>query len=214
MPVQDYYGFQSQNILLLVDDGHGSSSSLRPTRKEMFNAMQWLVKGAQMHDSLFFHCEFRPPPPPPSILLSLTSIPCYRFRAWRSISGCIREGSRWYGWRYVHITFSLQADVKSVFIYSDISCWLWFYSGYHWRCRWPTPSCRSLSDRHGIGITRRTGRSATPWVSLNGMPVCEESINIFMSLVRRLYSMSAFKSSFSKQHWRWKFCSRAIQERC
>ncbi|PPQ93586.1 hypothetical protein CVT25_005466 [Psilocybe cyanescens] len=51
----DYYGFQSQNILLLVDDGHGSSSSLRPTRKEMFNAMQWLVKGAQMHDSLFFH---------------------------------------------------------------------------------------------------------------------------------------------------------------
>ncbi|KDR79563.1 hypothetical protein GALMADRAFT_243660 [Galerina marginata CBS 339.88] len=52
--LMDYYGFKSRDILLLTDDGRGSSS-LRPTRKEMFNAMGWLVKGAQMHDSLFFH---------------------------------------------------------------------------------------------------------------------------------------------------------------
>ncbi|KAH9476366.1 Metacaspase-1 [Psilocybe cubensis] len=52
--IMDNYGFQSQDILLIVDDGH-ANSSLRPTRKEMFNAMRWLVKGAQMHDSLFFH---------------------------------------------------------------------------------------------------------------------------------------------------------------
>ncbi|PPQ75248.1 hypothetical protein CVT26_014813 [Gymnopilus dilepis] len=52
--LMDVWGFRSQDILLLVDDGRGSSS-VRPTRREMFNAMSWLVKGAQAHDSLFFH---------------------------------------------------------------------------------------------------------------------------------------------------------------
>ncbi|KAF8964563.1 peptidase C14, caspase domain-containing protein [Flammula alnicola] len=48
------YGFQSSDILLITDEEHGSTQ-VRPTRKEMFNAMAWLVKGAKMHDSLFFH---------------------------------------------------------------------------------------------------------------------------------------------------------------
>ncbi|KIM37708.1 hypothetical protein M413DRAFT_448236 [Hebeloma cylindrosporum] len=47
------YGFKPEDILLLIDDGH--SNGVRPTRKEMFNAMAWLVKDARPHDSLFFH---------------------------------------------------------------------------------------------------------------------------------------------------------------
>jgi hypothetical protein len=31
---------------------------MKPTRKDMFNAMSWLVKDAKKHDSLFFHCNF------------------------------------------------------------------------------------------------------------------------------------------------------------
>jgi len=50
--LMDVYGFRSQDILLLVDEGR---ASVRPTRKEMFNAMSWLTKGAHPHDSLFFH---------------------------------------------------------------------------------------------------------------------------------------------------------------
>ena len=30
----------------------------RPTRANILDAMHWLVKGAQPHDSLFFHCEY------------------------------------------------------------------------------------------------------------------------------------------------------------
>jgi len=52
--LMDIYGFKSEDIMLLIDDGHGGSSA-RPTRKEMFGAMNWLVQGAQRHDSLFFH---------------------------------------------------------------------------------------------------------------------------------------------------------------
>ncbi|KAF9477283.1 hypothetical protein BDN70DRAFT_116374 [Pholiota conissans] len=48
------YGFKDQDILLLIDDSHGRGSP-RPTRKEMFHAMGWLVSNAQPHDSLFFH---------------------------------------------------------------------------------------------------------------------------------------------------------------
>jgi metacaspase-1 len=34
---------------------------MRPTRKNMFDAMKWLVKDAKKHDSLFFHCNITPP---------------------------------------------------------------------------------------------------------------------------------------------------------
>lgn len=53
----DTYSFKSEDIMLLIDDGHGGGSG-KPTRKEMFNAMNWLLQGARPHDSLFFHCEF------------------------------------------------------------------------------------------------------------------------------------------------------------
>ncbi|KAF8886452.1 caspase domain-containing protein [Gymnopilus junonius] len=52
--LMEVYGFRSEDILLLTDEGHGHNS-MRPTRKEIFNAMNWLVKGAHAHDSLFFH---------------------------------------------------------------------------------------------------------------------------------------------------------------
>jgi len=48
-----YHHFQSKNILLLADDGQ--PVSMKPTRKSMFDAMEWLVKDAKKHDSLFFH---------------------------------------------------------------------------------------------------------------------------------------------------------------
>lgn len=46
------YGFPASNILLLTDDDRRTT---RPTRKEMFQAMSWLVQGARRDDSLFFH---------------------------------------------------------------------------------------------------------------------------------------------------------------
>lgn len=51
----EYHQFQSQDILLLTDDGQPASMS--PTRKNMFDAMKWLIKDAKIHDSLFFHCN-------------------------------------------------------------------------------------------------------------------------------------------------------------
>ncbi|KAF9558903.1 hypothetical protein CPC08DRAFT_709250 [Agrocybe pediades] len=50
------YGFKSSDILLLLDDDKGpTGGAAKPTKREMFNAMAWLVKDAKMHDSLFFH---------------------------------------------------------------------------------------------------------------------------------------------------------------
>ncbi|KAF8188987.1 peptidase C14 [Pholiota molesta] len=49
------YGFKSQDILVLVDDKYSHPGQPRPTRKEMFNAMSWLISDARPHDSLFFH---------------------------------------------------------------------------------------------------------------------------------------------------------------
>ncbi|KAF8148074.1 caspase domain-containing protein [Crassisporium funariophilum] len=48
------HGFKSQDIMLLTDDGQ-RGSGMMPDRKGMFDAMHWLVTGAKMHDSLFFH---------------------------------------------------------------------------------------------------------------------------------------------------------------
>jgi len=46
-------GFQASNIKVLTDDKR--CESLRPTRKNILEGMQWLVEGAQPNDSLFFH---------------------------------------------------------------------------------------------------------------------------------------------------------------
>ena len=49
-------GYKSEDIVLLTDDAMDARS--RPTRANIIDAMHWLVKGAQPHDSLFFHCEY------------------------------------------------------------------------------------------------------------------------------------------------------------
>ncbi|PPR00695.1 hypothetical protein CVT24_000983 [Panaeolus cyanescens] len=52
--LMEFHNFKSQNIMLLTDDELGGASA-KPTRREMFDAMKWLVADAKMHDSLFFH---------------------------------------------------------------------------------------------------------------------------------------------------------------
>ncbi|CAA7261062.1 unnamed protein product [Cyclocybe aegerita] len=47
-----HHGFPSEQILLLTDDDR---TNPLPTRKEMFNAIRWLIDGAKTDDSLFFH---------------------------------------------------------------------------------------------------------------------------------------------------------------
>ncbi len=40
--------------MILTDDNR--DPRLHPTRQNMIGGMQWLVEGAQPHDSLFIHC--------------------------------------------------------------------------------------------------------------------------------------------------------------
>ncbi len=40
---------------MLTDDS--TNPRCQPTRKNMLDGMRWLVKDAQPHDSLFFHCN-------------------------------------------------------------------------------------------------------------------------------------------------------------
>ncbi|KAG7442552.1 uncharacterized protein BT62DRAFT_374925 [Guyanagaster necrorhizus] len=48
-----YWGYKGEDIVMLTDDS--TDPRRRPTRKNMIDAMYWLVKNAQPHDSLFFH---------------------------------------------------------------------------------------------------------------------------------------------------------------
>lgn len=50
----DHYGYKAENIILLADDA--TNPRHIPTRKNMLDAMRWLVEGAHKHDSLHFHC--------------------------------------------------------------------------------------------------------------------------------------------------------------
>ncbi|TFK47431.1 hypothetical protein OE88DRAFT_804644 [Heliocybe sulcata] len=47
------YGFRSEDMVLLRDDARNSRDI--PTKKNILDAMRWLVKDAQPHDSLFIH---------------------------------------------------------------------------------------------------------------------------------------------------------------
>ncbi|KIM78342.1 hypothetical protein PILCRDRAFT_824554 [Piloderma croceum F 1598] len=47
------YHYKPEDVLVLTDDLHDERQ--RPTRANMINAMQWLIKDAKRHDSLFFH---------------------------------------------------------------------------------------------------------------------------------------------------------------
>ncbi|KAJ3991924.1 peptidase C14, partial [Lentinula boryana] len=48
------YGFSEQNTVVLKDD-HKLEDEFQPTKANILYWMQWLVKDAQTHDSLFFH---------------------------------------------------------------------------------------------------------------------------------------------------------------
>ncbi|KAF8914273.1 caspase domain-containing protein [Gymnopilus junonius] len=47
------YGYKSEDIVTLTDDA--TNPRMKPTRENILQAMQWLVRGAQPNDSLFFH---------------------------------------------------------------------------------------------------------------------------------------------------------------
>lgn len=48
------HGYKSRDIVLLTDDA--KDPRLLPTRANIIERMRELVRGAQTHDSLFFHC--------------------------------------------------------------------------------------------------------------------------------------------------------------
>lgn len=52
----DYHHYMPGDIVFLSDEARDPRS--QPTRKNMINAMRWLVQGAKKHDALFFHCGF------------------------------------------------------------------------------------------------------------------------------------------------------------
>jgi hypothetical protein len=52
-----YHGFQKGDIVLLTDDAADARS--HPTRRNILDAMRWLVRDARADDSLFLHCAPR-----------------------------------------------------------------------------------------------------------------------------------------------------------
>jgi len=48
-----YWGYKSRNIVMLTDDARDQRQL--PTRKNIIDAMRWLVRDARCHDALFFH---------------------------------------------------------------------------------------------------------------------------------------------------------------
>ncbi|KAI0710229.1 caspase domain-containing protein [Earliella scabrosa] len=51
--LQDIWGYRHEDMVLLTDDATNPRQT--PTRDNILAAMQWLVRGAQPNDSLFFH---------------------------------------------------------------------------------------------------------------------------------------------------------------
>ncbi|KDR73066.1 hypothetical protein GALMADRAFT_252495 [Galerina marginata CBS 339.88] len=47
------YGYKREDMVILTDDA--TNPRMQPTRENIIQAMQWLVRGAQPNDSLFFH---------------------------------------------------------------------------------------------------------------------------------------------------------------
>lgn len=47
------YGYRREDMVILTDDQRNPLS--QPTKANILRAMQWLIKGAQPNDSLFFH---------------------------------------------------------------------------------------------------------------------------------------------------------------
>jgi len=51
----EQYHYPHSNIIVLTDDNSNPRS--QPTRKNILNAMRWLVEDAHPDDALFIHCE-------------------------------------------------------------------------------------------------------------------------------------------------------------
>ncbi|KAJ7154500.1 caspase domain-containing protein, partial [Mycena filopes] len=51
--------YKAEDIVVLTDDSPHPRGL--PTRKNILDAMQWLVRGARPHDALFFHCVGQTP---------------------------------------------------------------------------------------------------------------------------------------------------------
>lgn len=49
------WGYKAGDIVLLTDDARDPRQL--PTKKNIQDAMRWLVSGAKCHDALFFHCR-------------------------------------------------------------------------------------------------------------------------------------------------------------
>lgn len=47
-------GYKAKDIVILTDDS--PHERLQPTRKNIIDAMHWLVRDARPHDALFVHC--------------------------------------------------------------------------------------------------------------------------------------------------------------
>lgn len=56
MALADQWQYNPGDVVILTDDTHEKRRI--PTRKNMIDAMRWLVQGAKPHDALFFHCTF------------------------------------------------------------------------------------------------------------------------------------------------------------
>jgi len=48
------WGYKEGDIVTLIDDTNNPRQM--PTRRNILDAMRWLVKDAHPHDALFFHC--------------------------------------------------------------------------------------------------------------------------------------------------------------
>jgi hypothetical protein len=49
-----HWGYKEGDIVMLVDNA--SNPRQMPTKRNILDAMRWLVKDAHPHDALFFHC--------------------------------------------------------------------------------------------------------------------------------------------------------------
>ncbi|OBZ72373.1 Metacaspase-1 [Grifola frondosa] len=54
--LESEYGYKEDDIVMLTDDAQNPRQV--PTFQNIIAAMQWLVRGAQPNDSLFFHCKY------------------------------------------------------------------------------------------------------------------------------------------------------------
>jgi len=51
----EYHEFKNEDVVLLTDDT--TERRHLPTRQNLINAMNWLIRSAKSNDSLFFHCS-------------------------------------------------------------------------------------------------------------------------------------------------------------